>query len=762
VSRAVVEELEKRHRQLKAGLDAGELDPENYKKQVAELRFTDEEGRTWALNEAGRWFTYEDGRWVEAAHPVDKVHRGWPTALTWGLVAAVGVVAVAAVAIWLLVLGPSEQPPTSPSATPPAVVAATDATRPPTASPPGSDVALLVAQADALAVNSRFDEAWPLYAQAAAEAVADPLPLLSWARALAYDWQLDAALEKAEASVEVEPNSALASTVLARVHLWLGHTEPALQAATKAVGLDPDSATARALLTEAQAAAGQFLDAGANSEMALTLGPDSATAHHARSVILWLDGAPSLALSEIERAVELEPNLWLRHQQAGELCLRVSAYETALAHFQAALALRPKPQSYVGAGAAQYHQAQYEAALEMLQRAPAADYSSDDLDRYMGATLAQLDRCDDAVPYLQRAAAHSPDARVVSDGLARCQLVVLTATPPPSPEPTTTRALVQATPTPRTPGTTPTRARASATAAPLATPTATRSATPPQPTALSGWIAFPLWNASSGKSDVWIARWDGSDRHLVAEGVHQPALHPSGGLLAVNGERAGFEFLCLVQPDGSALREVTSHVEDGVPDWTRDGKRLVFGSTMHGDKQPRIYFIDDVPLGGGRVEGRVLRWEGGGEIRGEHPAWLPDGRIVFQACDPRDPGRCGLFVAGSGSEPQAAVQISGHPSDTAPAARGNWIVFMSERSGNWDLYSVSVGGGTPTRLTSSDAIEGLPAWSPDGRWIAYVSTYEGAWSVWAIRRDGSGRRKLFDLGGTPGADWTEEQISWGP
>jgi TolB protein len=232
--------------------------------------------------------------------------------------------------------------------------------------------------------------------------------------------------------------------------------------------------------------------------------------------------------------------------------------------------------------------------------------------------------------------------------------------------------------------------------------------------------------------------------------------------LAVNGERAGFEFLCLVQPDGNALREFTSHVEDGMPDWMSDGTRLVFGSTMHGDKQPRIYFIDEVPLGGGRVEGRVLRWEGGGEIRGEHPAWLPDGRIVFQACDPRDPGRCGLFVAGSESAPQAAVQITDHPSDTAPAARGSQILFMSERSGNWDLYSVSVSGGMPTRLTSSDAIEGLPAWSPDGRWIAYVSTHGGSWSVWALRRDGSGRRKLFDLGGAPGADWTQEQISWGP
>lgn len=49
-------------------------------------------------------------------------------------------------------------------------------------------------------------------------------------------------------------------------------------------------------------------------------------------------------------------------------------------------------------------------------------------------------------------------------------------------------------------------------------------------------------------------------------------------------------------------------------------------------------------------------------------------------------------------------------------------------------------GATPERLTSSDAWEYRPVWSPDGRWIAYVtwSVNDGG-HIWKIRSNGRGR-----------------------
>jgi Tol biopolymer transport system component len=46
--------------------------------------------------------------------------------------------------------------------------------------------------------------------------------------------------------------------------------------------------------------------------------------------------------------------------------------------------------------------------------------------------------------------------------------------------------------------------------------------------------------------------------------------------------------------------------------------------------------------------------------------------------------------------------------------------------------------GTPRRLTSGNAREYQPAWSPDGRWIAYVTWDNGQGGIWKIAADGSG------------------------
>jgi Tol biopolymer transport system component len=97
---------------------------------------------------------------------------------------------------------------------------------------------------------------------------------------------------------------------------------------------------------------------------------------------------------------------------------------------------------------------------------------------------------------------------------------------------------------------------------------------------------------------------------------------------------------------------------------------------------------------------------------------------------------------------------------------------MSRRDGNWDIYSVKVDGSGLTRLTTDDADDGLPIWSPDGSAIAFLSNRGGPWAVWAMTPSGTGIRQLFTLQGSPDGfvasepttdttrGWAEERISW--
>ena len=54
------------------------------------------------------------------------------------------------------------------------------------------------------------------------------------------------------------------------------------------------------------------------------------------------------------------------------------------------------------------------------------------------------------------------------------------------------------------------------------------------------------------------------------------------------------------------------------------------------------------------------------------------------------------------------------------------------------LYTMSIPGGKPVRITSDDSREFQPAWSPDGKWLAYVTWSTEGGHIWKVRTNGRG------------------------
>lgn len=294
------------------------------------------------------------------------------------------------------------------------------------------------------------------------------------------------------------------------------------------------------------------------------------------------------------------------------------------------------------------------------------------------------------------------------------------------------------------------------------TSTGETSSEPPPPapapdTPLSGRLAFSLYDATRGYYNVYIARPDGSGRYLLAEHMRQPAWG-SDGRLVMNGEGGGTDSLWFMSADGGGRSEVGSHPEDSQPIWSPGSDRVAMGSTLQGDGRSRIYVYDSLR---GDQKPRLLMW-GSYEMFGRYPTWLLDDRIVFNGCNYWATGSsCGLYAVGSGGG-QPVQLTSGGTDDVAAGASGNRLVFMSHREGNWEIYITGTSGGEQVNLTRNPADDGLPAWSPDGHWIAFLSHRGGAWAIWAMTPDGGNVRKLFDLDGSPGPDWANERLSWGP
>src|SRR5918999_2302423 len=73
------------------------------------------------------------------------------------------------------------------------------------------------------------------------------------------------------------------------------------------------------------------------------------------------------------------------------------------------------------------------------------------------------------------------------------------------------------------------------------------------------------------------------------------------------------------------------------------------------------------------------------------------------------------------------------------------IVFFSERDGNQEVYVMNASDGSnQTRLTSVNASDSDPSWSPDHTKIAFESDRDGNSNIYVMNADGSGLTQLTD------------------
>ncbi|MCW4043102.1 MAG: hypothetical protein NWE90_05190 [Candidatus Bathyarchaeota archaeon] len=83
---------------------------------------------------------------------------------------------------------------------------------------------------------------------------------------------------------------------------------------------------------------------------------------------------------------------------------------------------------------------------------------------------------------------------------------------------------------------------------------------------------------------------------------------------------------------------------------------------------------------------------------------------------------------------------------------GDKIVWVTDRLGNWTIWSMNPDGSDKKLLTPNDVISGWPSWSPDGKEIAYWSwdILAGTGDIWTMKADGSAKVKLTTDGSFKG------------
>src|SRR5205085_3989132 len=105
----------------------------------------------------------------------------------------------------------------------------------------------------------------------------------------------------------------------------------------------------------------------------------------------------------------------------------------------------------------------------------------------------------------------------------------------------------------------------------------------------------------------------------------------------------------------------------------------------------------------------------------------------------------------------SAAAVGLLPAADADSGTAPVIAFVSDQSGDYELWTVRLDGSGLRRLTHSKGQDETPAWSPDGRRIAFTS-YRTRWpKIWVMNANGSRPRRLtrgYSKEGTP--VWTRD------
>lgn len=334
-----------------------------------------------------------------------------------------------------------------------------------------------------------------------------------------------------------------------------------------------------------------------------------------------------------------------------------------------------------------------------------------------------------------------------------------------------------------------------------------RAKSTPVSTEPSGQIAFSFWNNAAERCtyeinviNVQACLADGETcqaerRIFKLNNASEPALSPDGSRLAFRGwgtipdayrgqahpykgcsaPSAAERWIQTASLDGTDLRQITGYWEDGHPDWSPDGQRLIFDTARNGDGITRIMVMaaDTTGENGADQIPADLR------IAGRYPSWAADNeRFVYRGCDVSG-NRCGLWLAQAFPVEawDLGLNMLGPLLEGAELSHPDWspvseqIVYNAPVDGNWDIYAIAAAGGDPQRITTEPTVEGLPTWSPDGQWLAYLSDAGGNWGIWLMRPDGTERQQLFSYDGGQytlpsetdpygSRNWYDEQISW--
>jgi len=188
----------------------------------------------------------------------------------------------------------------------------------------------------------------------------------------------------------------------------------------------------------------------------------------------------------------------------------------------------------------------------------------------------------------------------------------------------------------------------------------------------------------------------------------------------------------------SGLRKILYSAPNSLqaPNWTRDGKNLIYNS------EGLLYKYD---LSTGSVS--KLNTGIANQNNNDHVISF-DGKQIALSNHVGEKRISTLFILpinGSDKPIQITSADSGHSYLHSWSTDGKKLIFTGQRKNQYDIWAVDIGSKKETQLTNTPTLDDSPEFSPDGKWIYFNSVRTGTMKLWRMKPDGNNQEQVtFD------------------